>query len=177
MAEKSKNGYPTASFSTWHLFLPVTGWPVQLYGTKDGLTRIQFGASLENNSSGPVPPWVNDAEGQLREYFSGKRKSFHLPIARAPGSSFEEKVWRACAEIPHGQTMTYGQLAECIGHPGAARATGGALGRNPLPLLTPCHRVIGATGRLTGFSSGLKWKKKLLRLENSAPPPGIAIQW
>lgn len=101
---------------------------------------------------------------QLRSYASGNRTVFDLPF-QLSGTPFQNKVWQALLDIPYGQTCTYGELAKKIGNPQGARAVGGALNRNPLGILVPCHRVVGASGELTGFAGGLDLKKRLLELE------------
>jgi methylated-DNA-[protein]-cysteine S-methyltransferase len=101
---------------------------------------------------------------QLQEYFDGERTEFDLPLA-PEGTSFQRKVWNALCEIPYGKTMSYGELARHIGQPGAARAVGLANGSNPLPIVVPCHRVIGADGSLTGFGGGIGRKRWLLSHE------------
>jgi methylated-DNA-[protein]-cysteine S-methyltransferase len=100
----------------------------------------------------------------LREYFSRIRREFDLPLD-AHGTAFQEAVWAEVARIPYGVTATYGQIAQRIERPGATRAVGAAVGANPLPILIPCHRVIGAGGSLTGYGGGLEIKAALLRLE------------
>jgi methylated-DNA-[protein]-cysteine S-methyltransferase len=104
------------------------------------------------------------ARSQLEQYFAGERTSFDLPLA-AEGSEFERRVWRALEDIPFGETQSYGEVAERIGAPGAARAVGLANGRNPISIVVPCHRVIGANGTLTGYGGGLERKRFLLELE------------
>ncbi len=104
---------------------------------------------------------------QLDEYFAGARTAFDLPL-RASGTEFQLRVWGALREIPYGETSTYGQLATRIGHDGAARAVGVANGQNPIAVIVPCHRVIGADGTLTGFGGGLERKRLLLDLEAGA---------
>ncbi len=101
---------------------------------------------------------------QLRSYAIGDRKIFDLPL-RLSGTPFQNKVWQALLDIPYGQTCTYGELAKKIGNPKGSRAVGGALNRNPLGIIVPCHRVVGANGELTGFAGGLDLKKRLLELE------------
>ncbi len=101
---------------------------------------------------------------QLNLYFSGKNPCFDVPLT-VHGSSFEQDVWKACLQIPYGETRSYLNLAKAIGNPKAARAVGGALSRNPIPLIIPCHRVISSNGGLGGFTGGLQIKKKLLDLE------------
>ena len=105
------------------------------------------------------------AKHQLDEYLAGERKSFDLPLD-PPGTAFQKKVWRQLKKIPFGKTMTYGQVAKAIGHPKAYRAVGGACNANPLPILIPCHRVVGSSGSLTGYALGIAMKLKLLKLEN-----------
>ena len=104
------------------------------------------------------------AEDQLVEYFAGTRTTFDLQLG-AHGTAFQEKVWTALRAIPYGQTWTYGQLAEAIGQPGAARAVGLANGRNPISIVVPCHRVVGSSGKLTGYAGGTERKAFLLALE------------
>jgi methylated-DNA-[protein]-cysteine S-methyltransferase len=105
---------------------------------------------------------------QLEEYFAGTRTSFGLPLA-PHGTAFQKEVWHALADIPYGQTISYAQLALRVGKPSAMRAVGAANGRNPLPIVLPCHRVIGADGSLTGFGGGLPTKQFLLELEGALP--------
>jgi methylated-DNA-[protein]-cysteine S-methyltransferase len=104
------------------------------------------------------------ARTQLEQYFAGERTTFDLPLA-AEGSEFERRVWRALEDIPYGETQSYGEVADRIGAPGAARAVGLANGRNPISIVVPCHRVIGANGTLTGYGGGLERKRFLLELE------------
>ncbi|MFC6841421.1 methylated-DNA--[protein]-cysteine S-methyltransferase [Xanthomonas theicola] len=107
---------------------------------------------------------VREARAQLLAYFAGDRAEFELPLAPR-GTAFQCRVWQALAEIPFGSTWSYAQLARHIGQPRAVRAVGAANGRNPLPIVLPCHRVIGANGTLTGFGGGLPLKAALLALE------------
>jgi len=109
-----------------------------------------------------------EAIRQLRNYFSGSRQSFDLPLA-PEGTSFQLKVWEELRRIPYGETITYGELARRIGNPAASRAVGSANGCNPLPIVIPCHRVIGSNGKLTGFGGGLAVKRRLLDLEQRQP--------
>lgn len=105
-----------------------------------------------------------EAEHQLNEYFSGARTEFSLPLDMH-GTEFQIKVWKSLLAIPFGETRSYSELARRIGKPNAVRAVGAAIGRNPLSIVVPCHRVIGSSGQLTGFAGGLKTKAELLRLE------------
>ena len=109
-----------------------------------------------------------DAAEQLDAYFAGRRHRFDLPMA-PPGTDFQQRVWSQLREIPYGETRSYGQLAESLGQPGAARAVGLANGANPLSIVVPCHRVIGADGSLTGFGGGIDRKRFLLDLEQGTP--------
>ncbi len=101
---------------------------------------------------------------QLRAYFSGELESFDLPLA-PEGTPFQQKVWKELCRIPYGETISYGELAKRIGNPAASRAVGLANGSNPIPIVIPCHRVIGSNGKLTGYGGGLPIKEKLLALE------------
>ncbi|PAT43018.1 methylated-DNA--[protein]-cysteine S-methyltransferase [Vandammella animalimorsus] len=109
-------------------------------------------------------PLLTEAARQLGEYFAGQRRAFDLPLA-PQGTDFQQRVWQALRAIPYGQTRSYAQLAAAIGQPKAMRAVGAANGRNPLSIVVPCHRVIGANGSLVGFGGGLPVKTFLLRLE------------
>lgn len=114
-------------------------------------------------------PLLRRAADQLAAYFAGRRDAFDLPLDPA-GSEFQKRVWRRMAEIPHGQTMTYGALARAVRS--AARSVGGACGRNPIPIILPCHRVLAADGSLTGYSGagGVETKRFLLKLEGALAP-------
>jgi methylated-DNA-[protein]-cysteine S-methyltransferase len=109
------------------------------------------------------------ARDQLDEYFAGERTEFDLPLGHA-GTRFEEQVWSALRRIPYGATATYGEIARGIGHPTGARAVGTANGRNPIAIVVPCHRVVGAGGKLTGYAGGLDRKRFLLELEGLRLP-------
>lgn len=105
-----------------------------------------------------------DVRGQLAEYFAGERTTFDVPL-HLGGTPFQERVWGALRDVPYGVTWSYGELAAYIGSPGASRAVGLANGRNPIAVIVPCHRVVGADGRLTGYGGGLERKRTLLDLE------------
>ena len=107
---------------------------------------------------------VGEAVRQLREYFAGERTDFDLPLAPR-GTEFQRSVWRQLQGIPHGETISYGELARRVGNPKASRAVGSANGKNPLPIVIPCHRVIAGDGTLGGFGGGLGTKQMLLALE------------
>jgi methylated-DNA-[protein]-cysteine S-methyltransferase len=108
---------------------------------------------------------------QLEEYFAGKRTAFDFPMELA-GTDFQQRVWKVLLEIPYGETMSYGEVAQLAGYPGSARAAGSAIGRNPAVIVVPCHRVIGADGSLTGYGGGLDRKISLLELERAASGGG-----
>lgn len=107
---------------------------------------------------------LNLAEQQLNEYFQGRRKNFELPL-NPEGTEFQNKAWKALSKIPYGEVWSYGKQAQFLKAPNAQRAVGGANGKNPIPVIIPCHRVIGSTGKLTGFSGGMSMKVFLLKLE------------
>ena len=139
-----------------------------LAGEEDALTTIGFPKGAMRRD--PESDWIyNEAPfadvcSQLDEYFSGERKEFDLPI-KLNGTEFQVSVLDALLTIPYGQTTSYGAIAKQIGRPKAVRAVGAANGRNPIPIIVPCHRVIGSSGDLTGFGGGLDTKAALLRLE------------
>ena len=143
-----------------------------LVATADGLAAILW----ENDAPGRVPlrlerednsdPVLVEAERQLAEYFAGRRTHFTLTLDPA-GTAFQRTVWNALLTIPFGETRSYAQIAGQIGRPSAARAVGAANGRNPISIVTPCHRVVGSSGALTGFAGGLDVKAQLLALERA----------
>ena len=135
--------------------------PLRLSAEGGRLSRVEFATSAETRSSEPV---LIEAEAQLRAYFAGELRHFDLPLA-SRGTAFQLSVWDALLEIPYGATTTYSELAATIGRPSACRAVGAANGRNPLAVIVPCHRVIGAAGALTGYGGGLERKRMLLALE------------
>ena len=114
----------------------------------------------------------DDLSRQLTEYFEGRRRAFELPLA-PEGTPFQLRVWNALLEIPYGETISYGELAARIGDRSASRAVGLANGSNPLPIVIPCHRVIGSNGKLTGYGGGLPIKERLLALEGALPAPTL----
>jgi methylated-DNA-[protein]-cysteine S-methyltransferase len=144
--------------------------PLTLWGTGDGLC----GLSMEDQRHGPVrdDAWVADGDAfgyaaeQLEAYFSGRWRAFDLPL-RPEGTAFQTRVWGELAKIPYGETRSYGEVAAAIGRPGASRAVGLANGRNPIGIIVPCHRVIGASGSLTGYGGGLDRKRWLLDFERA----------
>ena len=142
-----------------------------LAGDDAGLRMISF--QTGRDQAGPDGNWQRDdahfapAAKQLNAYFAGELTSFDLPLHFA-GTGFQNEVWRALCDIPFGRTITYGELARRIGRPKSSRAVGAANGANPLPIVVPCHRVIGADNSLTGFSSGIEIKKHLLDHEGAS---------
>ncbi len=139
-----------------------------LAGEENALVMIGFPKGSMRRE--PEPDWIYnekplaEASQQLREYFDGERREFDLPL-RLAGTEFQVSVLEALQKIPYGETTSYGEIARRIGRPKAVRAVGAANGRNPIPIVVPCHRVIGSTGDLTGFGGGLDTKEALLRLE------------
>jgi len=154
----------------WHETATPVG-PLLLAGTAEALTRVNFQAGPHRLR--PLSAWRQDAApfagalAQLTEYFRGARREFELPLA-PEGTPFQLAVWQALRAIPYGETVSYGELAQRVALPGGARAVGMANGANPLPIIVPCHRVIGADGSLTGFGGGLDIKRALLSLEGAA---------
>ena len=134
---------------------------VQVLIRKDGAAR------LEDDGSGPGGAVLARTREQLNEYFARTRTTFDLPLAPA-GSAFERRVWDALRAIPYGSTVSYGELARRLGDPRATRAVGAANGKNAIPIIVPCHRVVGARGELTGFGGGLDRKRWLLEHEGAA---------
>jgi methylated-DNA-[protein]-cysteine S-methyltransferase len=133
---------------------------VAILWEKDSPRRVRL-SDLAANDRHPV---LVETERQLSEYFSGKRKTFSIALDMR-GTRFQKEVWEALLAIPFGETRSYGQLAKQLGNPQATRAVGAANGRNPLSIIVPCHRVIGSSGKLTGFAGGLDVKAHLLSLE------------
>ena len=144
--------------------------PLLLAAEQGALCAIRFGGQGwredpdEAASAGPDAAVLDGAERQLEEYFAGRRTTFDLPL-RPAGTPFQQRVWAVLRTIPYGRTMSYGEVAARIGNPRASRAVGMANHANPLPIVIPCHRVIGASGRLTGYAGGLAVKRLLLGLE------------
>lgn len=138
-------------------------------GDESGLCHIGFGEG--KHILHPADDWsesgcviLDETEKQLAEYFNGKRTRFDLALNPA-GTTFQKEVWRELQQIPYGTTISYGELAKRVGRPKASRAVGAANGANPIPIVIPCHRVIGCDGSMTGYAGGLRIKTSLLRLE------------
>lgn len=141
--------------------------------TAHGLAGVWFeGQRHMPDSSGwprqPDHPVLQQATLQLDEYFAGKRTDFDLPLDLKGGTEFQRSVWQALLAIPRGGTTSYGHLSATIGKPAAVRAVGAAVGRNPVSIVVPCHRVVGADGSLTGYAGGLERKSALLKIERAA---------
>jgi len=141
---------------------------LMLVGSERGLCQIWFEgnghkAALRTDSHENSTA-LRDTVGQLRAYFAGELETFELALA-PEGTPFQQKVWGELIRIPYGETISYGELARRIGNPNASRAVGLANGSNPIPIIIPCHRVIGSNGKLTGYGGGLPIKEKLLALE------------
>ncbi|MUZ76256.1 methylated-DNA--[protein]-cysteine S-methyltransferase [Agrobacterium vitis] len=140
----------------------------------DGRALSHLGFPSGKCAITPRPEWrpsddiFGDAKGQLQTYFDGERREFDLPLD-PQGTSFQRMVWRELTRIPFGTTISYGELARRIDNPAASRAVGAANGSNPIPIIIPCHRVVGANGSLTGFGGGIETKKWLLALEGVRP--------
>jgi methylated-DNA-[protein]-cysteine S-methyltransferase len=133
---------------------------VAILWEKDSPRRVPLNDLVANEQH----PVLIETERQLREYFAGKRKTFSVDLDMR-GTRFQKNVWEALLAIPFGETRSYGQLAKQLGNPRASRAVGAANGRNPVSIIVPCHRVVGSSGKLTGFAGGLEAKAHLLGLE------------
>jgi methylated-DNA-[protein]-cysteine S-methyltransferase len=137
--------------------------PLTIVGDQEGLRSVLFGA--QNEGSGVRGGIVDEAVRQLHAYFSGKLTRFDLPL-KPEGTPFQLAVWEQLLKIPYGKVISYGDLAKRIGKPNSSRAVGAANGSNPIPIIIPCHRVIGSNGRLTGYGGGIHIKEALLKLES-----------
>jgi methylated-DNA-[protein]-cysteine S-methyltransferase len=152
----------------YYCYLDTPIGELLLAGDDDGLCLVSFPEGAMRRD--PEPDWIYNekpfaaALQQLTEYFAGERRTFDLPL-KLSGTEFQMSVLQALQEIPYGETTSYADIAERVGRPKAVRAVGAANGRNPIPIIVPCHRVIGSHGDLTGFGGGLDTKEALLRLE------------
>ncbi len=148
---------------------------IRLIGNEKGLCGLLLDTGTGRRSFAVFDDWIQNtdffsgAARQLSEYFEGKRKIFDIKL-NPRGTDFQKRVWKELRRIPHGETRTYKEIARAVGNEKASRAVGMASGRNPVPVIIPCHRVIGSSGHLTGFAHGLAVKERLLRLENSGTP-------
>ena len=137
--------------------------PVSFAADKDNLLEVHYGGGPRIDAR--LTPVGRDARRQISDYLAGKRRRFELPLAMT-APPFTARVLAEVEAIPFGETLSYGEVADAVGSPRAARAVGQAVGSNPLPIVIPCHRVLAAHGRLGGFGGGLDWKRFLLRLES-----------
>lgn len=146
--------------------LPTMAGLLRIVEENDAILQIQFEQEQKTVGDAALQdtPLLLEAKRQLEEYFAGLRAGFSLPL-NPQGTAFQKKVWQQLEAIPYGQTRTYGQIAAAVGQPTASRAVGGANHNNHIAIVIPCHRVIGANGKLTGYAGGLDIKEKLLRLE------------
>ena len=151
--------------------------PIVIAATDRGLTGLWFAEGqryLPPQLTGEAPwpenpdhPLLKLASRQLAEYFAGQRSAFDVPLDLSCGTDFQRSVWQALLAIPRGDVVSYGEVSRRIGNPAAMRAVGGAIGRNPVSIMVPCHRVTGSDGALTGYAGGLDRKTALLRLEGA----------
>jgi methylated-DNA-[protein]-cysteine S-methyltransferase len=162
--------------STRHVVIDSPIGPLTLVRDEHGLTGLYYRGHWTRPDKTTFGPRVepsddhgfDEAIAQLREYFAGERREFDLPL-NPHGNETARQVWRLLAEIPYGQTTTYGALARQVGGDVDARDIGGFVGHNPLSIFIPCHRVVGSTGKLTGYAGGLDRKRHLLELEKAIP--------
>lgn len=145
----------------YKVFSTPAGW-IKLIEDQGFLVKLELLNDREEGGQESI--LLEETEKQLSAYFRGERKSFDLPL-KFHGTDFQEKVWKVLQTIPYGQTRSYKQVAEAIGNEKASRAVGGANNKNPLPILVPCHRVVGSNGAMVGYGLGLPVKKQLLALE------------
>ena len=148
-----------------HLYLKSPVGVLTLTQQGDSLTGLYFGRRPRPGEE-EATPLLTQAARQLSEYFAGQRREFHLPLA-PQGTPFQRQVWNALLTIPYGEIRTYRDIAQAVGNPKACRAVGMANHRNPLSIVIPCHRVVGASGALTGYGGGLEIKRFLLELEGA----------
>ena len=152
----------------YYCYLETPIGELLLVGENGALVQVEF--EKRSHVIPPDPAWREDNSAlrpharQLTEYFRGKRRAFDIKLDLR-GTEFQIEVWNALLDIPYGETISYGELAGRVGRPNASRAVGAANGKNPIPIIVPCHRVIGSDGTLTGFGGGLPTKKALLELE------------
>ncbi len=148
----------------YHIMLGTPVGPLTLQADEEGLRRVDFGQHAPISAAAPEHPVLQAAVEQLNAYFRGERTTFDLPLAPV-GTEFQSEVWHALQLIPCGEVRSYAEIAREIGRPRACRAVGMANNRNPISIIIPCHRVVGANGLLTGYGGGLDTKIRLLELE------------
>jgi O-6-methylguanine DNA methyltransferase len=174
----------------WSRFT-AAGIGLELYSSSKGLIAIRLREGSEAKLARWLARYFESAEGereievagvrheaierQLTEYLEGRRRVFEMDLDLR-GTEFQREVWRAVAAVPYGQTASYGEIAHVIGRPRASRAVGAANGANPVPIVIPCHRILGADGSLTGYGGGLPTKRRLLALEGLMPSPAVQIR-
>ncbi len=139
--------------------------PLCICADEQAITKISFKKIIESESLEEETPIIKQAFEQLTEYFNGERKHFDLPL-NPQGTVFQKRVWSVLQSIPYGETWSYKQVATAVGNAKASRAVGMANNRNPIPIVVPCHRVIGTNGALVGYAGGIEIKKSLLEVEN-----------
>jgi methylated-DNA-[protein]-cysteine S-methyltransferase len=159
---------PVKKDGSWQITRWIGKHRLRLSGTREGLTGISFHGGI-TQPFGLIPDWADDFFRQLGEYFEGCRRVFEVPVRNTQGTVFQRKIWEICSEIPYGEVRTYGDMARLAGSDRAFRAAGQALGRNPLPILVPCHRVVARDGSLGGYTGGIEIKKFLLGIEGVSP--------
>ena len=146
----------------------IAGVELRLAASEDGLHTIEFAPRGEiKGQRNPRFPLLVETQRQLRSYFAGELRRFDLPLAMA-GTPFQQRVWNELVKIPYGETRSYAEVAHAIGASSAVRAVGAANGANPIPIVVPCHRVIGASGKLVGYGGGIPLKRRLLALERGS---------
>jgi methylated-DNA-[protein]-cysteine S-methyltransferase len=166
--------------AAWDVYESPLG-PLTLLAGEAGLTGLSFpGRATGLDERDRDPAALAGVVAQLEAYFSGERRAFELPLALA-GTPFQRRVWAELRRIPYGATVSYMELAERVGRPDIVRGVAAAVGRTPVPIVVPCHRVVGADGSLTGYGGGLQRKRALLDLEarvagGDPPPPGAFRQ-
>src|SRR4051812_13092182 len=154
----------TTEIHAWDVYESPFG-PLTLHAGPHGLTGLSFPGRVTSLGEGARDPAaLAGAATELEEYFTGARRAFGLPLALR-GTPFQQRVWAELREIPYGATVSYTELAERVGRPDIVRAVAAAVGRTPVPIVVPCHRVLGADGSLTGYGGGLQRKRALLDLE------------
>jgi methylated-DNA-[protein]-cysteine S-methyltransferase len=164
-----------AAVSTWHTVVMVEWTEVRvvddlilrLVASKSGLQELQFSPfGPPKGERNDANEWMIRAAKELRGYFAGNVRNFNVPLDMQ-GTEFQLSVWNSLVKIPYGETRSYSQIAKSVGRPKAVRAVGAANGSNPVAIIVPCHRVIGSSGKLTGYGGGLPLKKRLLELEGA----------
>lgn len=163
---------------TYYTYTTTPAGPVLLVGDEVALHAIYW--TVYRHTPAPKAEWIEDAKkfedilAQIDQYFNGERQTFNIAIAAA-GTPFQKSVWQELAKIGYGETRSYQQVANAIGLPQAVRAVGAAIGRNPISIVVPCHRVIASNGKLTGFAGGIESKRMLLEHEKRQSEPQLTL--